>query len=75
MRRRETAQMLVKYQMLCIWEGECLPTVEVQRVAAWIFPTGSLPKNPEPAMYSPSEIEILRRMSERKAEGVTDPEV
>ena len=66
MKRTETAQMLVKYRLHCIWVGRYLPTAEVERIAGWIFPSGSLPKNPDPAKFTPSEIEILRRMTHNR---------
>lgn len=72
--KMETAQILVRYRLHCIWEGQYPPTAEVERVAGWIFPTGSLPKNPDPAQFTESEIEILRRMSDKMVEGVTEPE-
>jgi hypothetical protein len=68
MTRSDNAQMLVKYRLHCLWAGQCEPEIEIERVAGWIFPTGTLPKNPDPAKFSPSEIEILRRMSGSDAE-------
>jgi|GEM_PF-5597209 len=67
--------MLFKYRLHCLWADHCEPEFEVERVAGWIFPTGSMPKSPDPAKFTSSEIEILRRMTDNTVEGVTDPEV
>jgi hypothetical protein len=64
MKRSENAQILVKYRLHCLWVGRYTPEPEIERIAGWIFPTGSLPKNPDPAKFTPSEIEILRRMTD-----------
>ena len=64
MKRSENAQILVKYRLHCLWVGRYTPEPEIERIAGWIFPTGSLPKNPDPAKFTPSEIEILRRIAD-----------
>jgi hypothetical protein len=64
MKRSNNAQILVKYRLHCLWAGQCEPEIEVERVPGWIFPTGSLPENPDPARFTASEIEVLRRMTD-----------
>ena len=64
MKTSGNAQFLVKYRLHCLWVGRYTPEPEVERIAAWMFPAGCPLDNPDPAKFSPSEIEILRRMTD-----------
>ena len=76
MKRSETAQILVTHRLHCLWVGQFQPAAEVERISGWIFPTGSLPENPDLARFTPSEIEIMRLwMTDNKTESAKDAKV
>ena len=72
MKRSNNAQILVKYRLHCLWAGQCELEIEVERVAGWIFPTGSLPENPDPARFTASD---RSSPADDRQRGVNDAEV
>ena len=63
MEKSENVQILIKYRLHCLWVGRYTPEPEVERIAAWMFPAGCPLDNPS-AKFAPSEIEIMRRMTD-----------